>query len=60
MTSPRILLKVSNLRPKKSLGQNFLLNQALAETIVDRAGIKENDHVLEIGCGLGGHHHSSG
>jgi len=53
MTSPRILLKVSNLRPKKSLGQNFLLNQTLAETIVDRAGIKENDHVLEIGCGLG-------
>ena len=53
MTSPRILLKAWNLRPKKHLGQNFLLNQALAETIVDRAGLGAADHVLEIGCGLG-------
>jgi len=53
MTSPRILLKAWNLRPKKQLGQNFLLNQALAETIVDRAAIAPTDTVLEIGCGLG-------
>lgn len=53
MTSPRILLKAWNLRPKKHLGQNFLLSQTLAEQIVDCASLKENDHVLEIGCGLG-------
>jgi len=53
MTSPRILLKAWNLRPKKHLGQNFLLNQNLAEQIVDCAMLEANDHVLEIGCGLG-------
>jgi len=53
MTSPRLLLKAWNLRPKKHLGQNFLLSQTLAERIVERAALKENDHVLEIGCGLG-------
>jgi len=53
MTSPRILLKAWNLKPKKHLGQNFLLSQTLAERIVDCAALEENDHVLEIGCGLG-------
>ena len=53
MTSPRILLKAWNLRPKKHLGQNFLLSQTLAEQIVACASLKESDHVLEIGCGLG-------
>lgn len=53
MTSPRILLKAWNLRPKKHLGQNFLLSQTLAEQIVDCASLEESDHVLEIGCGLG-------
>ncbi len=53
MTSPRILLKAWNLRPKKHLGQNFLLNQALADKIVARADLTPEDHVLEIGCGLG-------
>jgi len=53
MTSPRILLKAWNLRPKKHLGQNFLLNQALADKIVERADLTPQDHVLEIGCGLG-------
>ena len=53
MTSPRLLLKAWNLRPKKSLGQNFLLNDALAEAIVARADLSADDQVLEIGCGLG-------
>ena len=53
MTSPRILLKAWDIRPKKHLGQNFLLSQTLAESIVDCAALQENDHVLEIGCGLG-------
>lgn len=53
MTSPRILLKAWNLRPKKHLGQNFLLNQTLAEQIVDGAMLEADDQVLEIGCGLG-------
>ena len=53
MTSPRTLLKAWNLKPKKHLGQNFLLNQALADTIVRCADLTARDHVLEIGAGLG-------
>jgi len=53
MTSPRTLLKAWNMKPKKHLGQNFLLNQALAETIVKCADLSARDRVLEIGAGLG-------
>lgn len=53
MTSPRTLLKAWNMKPKKHLGQNFLLNQALADTIVQCADLSARDHVLEIGAGLG-------
>ena len=53
MRSPRTLLKAWNMRPKKSLGQNFLLNEALAQTIVERAKLASRDLVVEIGAGLG-------
>jgi 16S rRNA (adenine1518-N6/adenine1519-N6)-dimethyltransferase len=53
MTSPRTLLKAWNLKPKKHLGQNFLLNQSLADTIVGCADLTSHDQVLEIGAGLG-------
>lgn len=47
------LLKEHNLRPDKSLGQNFLTNPALLEKIVQIAGVTPADSVLEIGAGLG-------
>lgn len=53
MTSPRILLAAHNIRPKKQLGQNFIIDPAFAEKIVKRAGILPEDIVLEIGAGLG-------
>ena len=53
MTSPRILLKAWNLRPKKKLGQHFLVDPSVAEMIVRRSNIKADDAVLEIGAGLG-------
>ena len=53
MTSPRILLKAWNLRPKKKLGQHFLVDPSVAEMIVRRSNIKADDTVLEIGAGLG-------
>jgi 16S rRNA (adenine1518-N6/adenine1519-N6)-dimethyltransferase len=46
-------MKAWNLRPKKSLGQNFLADRAAAERIAFSAGITPNDVVLEIGAGLG-------
>jgi 16S rRNA (adenine1518-N6/adenine1519-N6)-dimethyltransferase len=53
MTSPITLIKAWNLRPKKGLGQNFLVDQAAAERIAFSAGITPDDVVLEIGAGLG-------
>ena len=41
------------INPKKKLGQNFLINDSIADKIVDLAEISENDVVLEIGPGPG-------
>ncbi len=40
-------------RPRKRFGQNFLQNQAIIENILEVIHIKANDHVIEIGPGLG-------
>lgn len=53
MTSPRTLLTAWNLRPKKQLGQNFLLDPSTAKMIVARADIGSENVVFEIGAGLG-------
>jgi len=53
MTSPRKLLAAHNIRPKKQLGQNFIIDPAFTEMIVQRAGILSEDIILEIGAGLG-------
>ncbi len=47
------LLKSHNLRPDKSLGQNFLTDPNILEKIVQISGVTSNDTVLEIGAGLG-------
>jgi len=46
-------LKKFDIRPAKSLGQNFLTDVSIIRRIVDVAGIKSSDAVLEIGPGLG-------
>ena len=40
------------IKAKKSLGQNFLINEEIINTIIDSAKI-ENKNVLEIGPGTG-------
>jgi 16S rRNA (adenine1518-N6/adenine1519-N6)-dimethyltransferase len=47
------LLRQFNLRPKKSLGQNFLVDEHALSSIVRAAEITPDDVVLEIGPGLG-------
>jgi 16S rRNA (adenine1518-N6/adenine1519-N6)-dimethyltransferase len=42
-----------SLRPRKSLGQNFLIDDNIARKIVRKAGIDSKDIVLEIGPGRG-------
>ncbi|MCB2210417.1 16S rRNA (adenine(1518)-N(6)/adenine(1519)-N(6))-dimethyltransferase RsmA [bacterium] len=48
------LLRRYDLRPRKSLGQNFLADHNALLKIVDDAGVAADDRVLEIGAGLGG------
>lgn len=50
----RTALKKFNIRPTKSLGQNFLIDDSIVGRIVDSANVNENDLVIEIGPGLGG------
>lgn len=47
------LIKTLGLRPKKGLGQNFLVDETIAPRIVREAGIQPGDRVVEIGPGLG-------
>ena len=53
MENLKSLLSRHNLTLKKAFGQNFLSDNALLSEIVQKAGVTENDTVLEIGCGAG-------
>jgi len=46
-------LRRFNLRPSKSLGQNFLIDRGILHSIVQAAELTKEDNVLEIGPGLG-------
>jgi 16S rRNA (adenine1518-N6/adenine1519-N6)-dimethyltransferase len=52
-TSPKILLQRLGLRPKKALGQNFLVHAHQARRIVEALDLTIDDAVVEIGAGLG-------
>jgi 16S rRNA (adenine1518-N6/adenine1519-N6)-dimethyltransferase len=47
------LLRQYGLHPKKSLGQNFLLDESALKQVVEAAEITSQEVVLEIGPGLG-------
>ena len=47
------LLKSHGLRPDKSLGQNFLVDEQHLARIVQASGVQPGDEVLEVGAGLG-------
>ncbi len=49
----RSLLDAHGLAPKKSLGQNFLIDHNLIRLLVDTSGVQEGDLVLEVGPGTG-------
>ena len=42
-----------HIKPKKSLGQNFLTDKNIRNKIIDSCGLKNTDTVLEIGAGRG-------
>lgn len=47
------LLREFDLHPSRALGQNFLADPNTARRIVEVAGVRPGDRVLEIGPGLG-------
>ncbi len=47
------LLRQAGLRPDKRLGQNFLVDTAALDKVLQSAEIDRDDVVLEIGAGLG-------
>ena len=51
--SIKTILKDQHLAPSKRFGQNFLVNEQVVETILDRAAPKPDDTIVELGVGLG-------
>ena len=47
------ILKKYEFSTKKKFGQNFLIDEGVLSGIVDIAGVSQEDHVLEIGPGIG-------
>ena len=52
-THPRQLLNAFGAKPRKGMGQNFLVSARTMDRMVLLAGVDSNDVVLEIGTGLG-------
>lgn len=53
LTEIKELLASRGLSPRKSLGQNFLIDQNLVRKLVDASGVRSGDLVLEVGPGTG-------
>ena len=53
LTTTREVLAEHGLTAKYSLGQNFLVNDAIVEKIVTLADLQDTDRVLEVGPGIG-------
>lgn len=49
----RDLCQRHNIRFKKALGQNLLLDDNINRIMVEAAGLTEEDYVVEVGAGLG-------
>lgn len=49
----KALLKKENIKIKKCLGQNFLVDEKYLNHIINSCNIKREDYVIEIGPGLG-------
>ncbi|MGB9596406.1 MAG: 16S rRNA (adenine(1518)-N(6)/adenine(1519)-N(6))-dimethyltransferase RsmA, partial [Candidatus Poribacteria bacterium] len=47
------LLKNAGIHPKKSLGQNFLIDQSINDIIIESVNLSSSDVIIELGAGLG-------
>lgn len=53
MSSPKDVINHYDIRPRKKLGQSFLLDQNIIKKIAAAARITKDDIVVEIGAGIG-------
>jgi 16S rRNA (adenine1518-N6/adenine1519-N6)-dimethyltransferase len=53
MTSPKEIISHYGIKPRKKLGQSFLLDQNIIKKIAAAARITKEDIVVEIGAGIG-------
>ncbi|MBW2275297.1 MAG: 16S rRNA (adenine(1518)-N(6)/adenine(1519)-N(6))-dimethyltransferase [Deltaproteobacteria bacterium] len=53
VSSVRATLERHGLYLRKDLGQNFLVDDDMAERLAELAGVAEGDRILEVGTGLG-------
>ena len=53
MTSPREIITHYAIKPRKNLGQSFLMEESIIKRIAETANVTENDIVVEIGAGIG-------
>lgn len=49
----KYILKENRIQPKKSFGQNFLINEKILDKMIGFLDIQKEDFILEIGPGLG-------
>jgi 16S rRNA (adenine1518-N6/adenine1519-N6)-dimethyltransferase len=53
MNSPREIINHYAIKPRKSLGQSFLMEQNVIKQIASIANVTDNDIIVEIGAGIG-------
>jgi len=53
MVSTLARLRRHKIRPKKRLGQNFLIDDGILEQIISLYDLRKDDLVVEVGAGLG-------
>ena len=53
MSSSFSTIKTQGIVPKKSMGQNFLIDNNIVKKIIETSQIKQNDIIVEIGPGTG-------
>jgi 16S rRNA (adenine1518-N6/adenine1519-N6)-dimethyltransferase len=47
------ICKIYEIKPSRTKGQNFLINEKIYDEIVSAAGVNSQDTILEVGPGLG-------
>ncbi|MFZ2398542.1 MAG: 16S rRNA (adenine(1518)-N(6)/adenine(1519)-N(6))-dimethyltransferase RsmA [Smithella sp.] len=53
MNLPKEIIRRYEIRPRKNLGQSFLIDQGIIRQIADTAQVTKNDIIVEIGAGIG-------